>query len=54
MSDQQLSVYVPANKAKANLVERAEAVAKADDRSLNYIIVKAIETFVEQAEGEEL
>lgn len=38
----QLSIYIPKNKADANVVERLTALGEKQDRSLNYLVVDAI------------
>jgi len=48
-----LSVYVPEAKRDKNLVKRLYALGEKRERSLNYLVVDAILTYLEREEGKE-
>ena len=45
-----LSIYVPQDKRESDPIERLNKLAKERDRSVNYLVVKALEAFVEREE----
>ena len=45
-----ISIYVPSKKADLNLVERLVKLGEKRDRSVNYLVVKAIEEYLEREE----
>lgn len=45
-----LSIYVPQHQRENRPLERLQRLAKARDRSVNYLVVQAILTFVEREE----
>jgi hypothetical protein len=45
-----LSIYVPQDKVKEQPIERLMRLAKQRDRSVNYLVVKAIMEFLEREE----
>lgn len=49
-SHDKLSIYIPREKRKAGLIERLQKIAELQDRSMNYLVVKAILEFVEREE----
>lgn len=46
----QLSVYVPDSKKDKNLIGRLEKIAEKRDRSVNYLIIRAISEYLEKEE----
>ena len=46
-----LSVYVPKDQMDKRLIERLERLSKNRDRSINYLVVKAIAQFLDREEG---
>ena len=46
-----LSVYVPYAQEDKHLVERLDQLSKKRDRSINYLVVKAIAQFLDREEG---
>ncbi|MFB6285770.1 MAG: CopG family ribbon-helix-helix protein [Candidatus Bipolaricaulia bacterium] len=46
-----LTIYVPQSKQQANLLSRLRKLAKAQDRSVNYLAVQAILDYLEQEEA---
>ena len=49
---EKLSIYIPKKKAAAELVQRLEKIGAKKDRSVNHLVVEAIEQYV-QREREE-
>jgi len=47
-----LTIYIPRKLEDLRLRERLETVASREDRSLNYIILKAILAYLETEDGE--
>jgi len=45
-----LSIYIPEDKREHQPIERIEQLAKDRDRSVNYLITKALAEFVEREE----
>ncbi len=45
-----ISIYIPQEKQEAQLIKRLQKIAKAQDRSVNYLIIKAILDFIEREE----
>jgi predicted transcriptional regulator len=45
-----LSVYIPKAKQGEGLVERLIKIGKAQDRSVNYLVVQALSEYVARAE----
>ncbi|MCR4404482.1 MAG: ribbon-helix-helix domain-containing protein [Candidatus Acetothermia bacterium] len=45
-----LSIYVPQEKLKENPIERLMRLAKARERSVNYLVVQAIMEFLAREE----
>lgn len=45
-----LSVYIPEDKKGKNLIKRLESLANERDRSINYLLVQAIERYLEEEE----
>jgi predicted transcriptional regulator len=45
-----LSIYVPKNKMPLDLVGRLTKIGTKVDRSINYLIIEAIQQFLEKAE----
>ncbi len=45
-----VSLYIPERKRSENLMARLQAVADQKDRSINYIVVEAIQRYVEDYE----
>jgi len=45
-----LSVYVPKDQMDKRLIEHLERLSKKHDRSVNYLVVKAIAQFLDQEE----
>ena len=43
-----LSIYFP--DKKANLIDRLQAIAEKQERSVNFIVLKAIQAYVEKEE----
>lgn len=50
MAADKLTIYVPKGKRESDPVERLNKLAKEQDRSVNYLVVKALEEFVEREE----
>jgi predicted transcriptional regulator len=50
MRRDKLSIYIPQEKLKEKPIERLMKLAKEKDRSVNYLVVKAILEFVEREE----
>jgi len=50
MASDKLTIYVPKGKRESDPVERLNKLAKEQDRSVNYLVVKALEEFVEREE----
>ncbi len=46
-----LTIYVPQSKQQANLLSRLQKLAKAQDRSVNYLAVQAILDYLEREES---
>jgi len=46
-----LSVYIPKDQMEKNLAERLQRLSKKRDRSLNFLVVKAIAQFLDREEG---
>ncbi len=42
-----LSVYIPHSKQRLKLLEQLQKIAKRKDRSVNYLVIKAIQQFLE-------
>jgi len=47
---QTATIYVPQKKVEERLIERMIAVGAKKDRSFNYVLLKAIEEFLEREE----
>ena len=47
-----LSIYIPSSKADLNLVERLIAMGERTDRSVNYLVVRAIVEYLERNDAE--
>jgi predicted transcriptional regulator len=47
-----ISVNVTAGKVESHLLERLEKVGERVDRSINYLVLAAIEEYLERHEGE--
>lgn len=45
-----ISIYIPQGQQEAQLIKRLGEIAKAQDRSVNYLIIKAILDFIEREE----
>ena len=45
-----LSVYVPKHQMDKRLIERLERLSKKHDRSVNFLVVKAIAQFLDREE----
>jgi len=45
-----LSVYIPKDQVKKNLPERLQELAKKRERTVNYLVVKAIAQFLDREE----
>ena len=43
-----LSVYIPKDQVEKNLPERLQTLAKRRDRTVNYLVVKAIAQFLDR------
>lgn len=52
MATDKLTIYVPKGKRESAPVARLNMLAKQQDRSVNYLVVKAIEEFIEREETE--
>jgi len=50
MDPTKISVYIPQTKQEQHLVERLIKLGAARDRSVNYLVVIAIEQFVDREE----
>lgn len=48
-----LSIYVPQDKRENQPLERLHKLAKARDRSVNYLVVQAVLDFVERQEQQD-
>lgn len=48
-----ISIYIPQNKAKLNVIERLRKLAEKKDRSINYLVVQAIIEYLEREEKKE-
>jgi len=46
------TLYVPQGKVKERLIERMIAVGAKKDRSFNYVLLKAIEEYLEREESQ--
>lgn len=46
-----LSIYIPKSKQARRLVERLARLGKKRERSVNYLVVEAIEEYVDREEG---
>ncbi len=47
----QLTVYIPKEKRHQQLLERLRKIAQEKQRSLNFLVLEAIERYLEQLEG---
>ena len=47
-----LSIYIPQKKMGKRLVEKLDVIGDLEDRSANYLVVAAIEDYVEKFEQE--
>ena len=45
-----LSVYIPKEQVEKNLPERLQKLAKKRERTVNYLVVKAIAQFLDREE----
>ena len=45
-----ISVYLPEDKMEKKLVQRLLAIGAKEERSVNYLVIKAIEQFLEREE----
>lgn len=50
MASDKLTIYIPKAKRERDPVDRLNKLAKQKDRSVNYLVVKALEEFVEREE----
>lgn len=48
-----LGIYIPKEKLEERLIERLMELAKQRDRSLNYLVVRAILEYLDREEGKE-
>ena len=46
-----LSVYIPKQKQVLKIVQRLEKIGARTDRAVNYLVVAAIEEYLERHEG---
>jgi len=42
------TIYVPRAKTEEKLIEKMQALAKKRDRSLSYVVIEAIEQYLER------
>ncbi len=49
---QTATIYVPQKKVEERLIERMIAVGAKKDRSFNYVLLKAIEEYLEKEESQ--
>lgn len=54
MREDQFTVYIPNEQQKEHLPDRLQGLGKRRDRSLNYLIIKAIEEFLERNDKSEV
>jgi len=47
------TLYVPHGKVKERLIERMIAVSAKKDRSFNYVLIDAVEQYLEREEAKE-
>ena len=47
----QLTVYIPKKKRHQQLLERLKKIAQAQRRSLNYLVLEAVEKYLDELEA---
>lgn len=45
-----LSIYIPQGRREEQLIERLQKIAKKQERSVNYLIIKTMLEFIEREE----
>ena len=48
----QLTVYIPKKKRHEQLLERLKKIAREERRSLNYLVLEAVEKYLDELEGQ--
>ncbi len=48
----QLTVYIPKKKRHQQLLERLKRIAQEERRSLNFLVLEAVEKYLDELEGQ--
>ena len=50
MNTSNFTIYVPKARVEEKLIEQMQALAKKRDRSLSYVVIEAIEQYLQRGE----